>query len=155
MLVNEDGHVQDGGNQACVNAAGFFIHSELHKARPDVNAACHAHSPNGVAYSVFGKPLEMITQDVCYFYNRHSLYDNFGGIVLAAEEGRRIARALGGTNHSVILRNHGLLTTGKTVDEAAFLFHMMERCCGVQLLVNQCNGLEKNYIPVSQFTCVR
>lgn len=149
VLVDENGHVIEGGSQQCVNAAGFWIHSELHKVRPDVNAACHAHSPHGVAYSVFGKPLEMITQDVCYFHNRHSVYQNFGGIVLAAEEGRRIAAALGPTNHSLILRNHGLLTTGKTVDEAAFLFLMMERCCGVQLAVEAAaaaGAMEKHYI---------
>lgn len=148
--MNEDGHVVEAGNQAAVNAAGFYIHSQLHKARPDVNAACHAHSPNGVAYSVFGKKLEMLTQDACYFHNRHSVYNNFGGIVLAAEEGRRIAEALGPTNHSVILMNHGLLTTGKTVDEAAYLFRHLERCCGVQLAIDAAaaNGSKKHYIGV-------
>lgn len=50
------------------NAAGFLIHSAVHKARPDVIAACHTHSIHGMAWSVFGRPIEMITQDAAYLY---------------------------------------------------------------------------------------
>ena len=50
------------------NAAGFLIHSAVHKARPDVVAACHTHSVHGMAWSVFGRPIEMITQDAAYLY---------------------------------------------------------------------------------------
>lgn len=50
------------------NAAGFLIHSAVHKARPDVVAACHTHSPAGKAWSAFARPLEMLNQDVTYFY---------------------------------------------------------------------------------------
>lgn len=158
VLVNEEGFVVEGGHQYAVNAAAFAIHSEIHKARPDVNAVCHSHSCQGVAYSVFGKPLEAITQDSAYFYNRHTVYESFGGIVLAAEEGSRIAKALGPTNHSIILQNHGLLTTGKTVDEAAFLFHMMEHCCKVQMLTDMAvrERLQKTYLPEeeAEFTAI-
>lgn len=45
-----------------VNKAGFMIHAALHKARPDVNAACHTHSPHGRAWSTFGRPIEMLNQ---------------------------------------------------------------------------------------------
>jgi ribulose-5-phosphate 4-epimerase/fuculose-1-phosphate aldolase len=50
------------------NAAGFLIHSAVHRARPDVVAACHTHSVHGMAWSVFGRPIEMITQDAAYLY---------------------------------------------------------------------------------------
>lgn len=50
------------------NAAGFLIHSAVHKARPDVIAACHTHSPYAMAWSAFGRPLEMLTQDAAYLY---------------------------------------------------------------------------------------
>jgi hypothetical protein len=63
----------------------------------------------------------MITQDTCRFYKSHSVYDNFGGVVLDREEGKNIAKALGG-GKAVILQNHGLLTVGQSVDEAAFWF---------------------------------
>lgn len=66
------------------------------------------------------------------FYEDHAIYDNFGGIVLAHEEGRKIASALG-RNKAVILQNHGILTVGKTVDAATYLFGAMDRCIEAQL----------------------
>jgi len=133
ILVNEDGDVVVGDEP--INAAAFAIHSEIHKARPDVHAACHAHSVYGKAYSTFGRPLDMITQDALRFYNSHFVYDNFGGIVLDREEGVRIAKCLG-NGKAAILQNHGLLTVGKSVDEAAFWFMSLDKTCQVQLLVD-------------------
>jgi ribulose-5-phosphate 4-epimerase/fuculose-1-phosphate aldolase len=80
------------------NAAGFLIHSEIHKARPDVHAVCHAHTIAGRAWSAFARPLDMLNQDICYFYDALAVYGSYGGIVFAAEEGRNIARALGRKN---------------------------------------------------------
>lgn len=116
------------------NAAGVQIHSAAHRRRPDAHAVCHAHSIYGRAYSAFGKPLEMLNQDVCNFYHAHSVYESYGGVALAAEEGDKIAQALG-NGKACILMNHGLLTLGHTVDEAAFLYMVLERSCKVQLLV--------------------
>jgi ribulose-5-phosphate 4-epimerase/fuculose-1-phosphate aldolase len=132
--VDEDGNVI-GGSRKAVNAAGFRIHSAIHKARPDVHAACHTHSIYGKTYSAFGTPLDMINQDACIFYNAHAVYNDFGGIVLEQEEGEKIAQALGDTK-AVILKNHGLLTVGSTVDEAAYLFTVMERTCQAQLMAD-------------------
>jgi len=133
ILVNEDGDVVIGDEP--INAAAFAIHSEIHKARPDVHAACHAHSVYGKAFSVFGRPLDMITQDATRFYKSHAVYDNFGGVVLDREEGKRIAKALG-TGKAAILQNHGLLTVGGSVDEAAFWFISLDKTCHAQLLVD-------------------
>ncbi|KAF5878505.1 putative class ii aldolase adducin protein [Botrytis fragariae] len=133
ILVNEDGDVVIGDEP--INAAAFAIHSEVHKARPDVHAACHAHSVYGKAYSAFGLPLDMITQDSLRFYKSHSVYDNFGGIVLDREEGIRIAKSLG-NGKACILQNHGLLTVGQSVDEAAFWFISLDKTCHAQLLVD-------------------
>lgn len=133
ILVNLEGKVIGGNRSRPPNAAGFLIHSEVHKARPDVHAVCHAHTPYGKAWSTFGKPLEMLTQDACKFHKAHSVYNSYGGVVLAAEEGKLIAEALG-DGKGCILRNHGLLTVGHTVDEAAFLFLSMELACQGQIL---------------------
>jgi len=70
------------------------------------------------------------------FYNDLSVYPSFGGVVLAAEEGGRIANALGPTNKNLILQNHGLLTCGGTVAEAVAFFIALERACQAQLLVD-------------------
>lgn len=145
--VDSEANILPDGNQAAINAAGFKIHSELHKARPDVNAACHAHTVYGKAWSAFGKELEMLNQDACMFYKKHSVYSNFGGVVLEADEGKRLAEALS-DNKAIILQNHGLLTVGQTIDEAAYLFTLMERTCEVQLQVEMASrhGLEKKII---------
>ena len=74
-----------------------------------------------------------MAQDACAFYNDHALFDDFTGVVLDLEEGRRIARTVG-TNKAAILRNHGLLTVGHTVESAVWWFITMERTCQVQLL---------------------
>lgn len=118
-----------------VNRAAFAIHSQVHAARPDVIAAAHSHSVHGKAWSALGRLLEPITQDVCAFYEDHSLFDDFTGVVIDTEEGKRIAHALG-ENKAVILRNHGLLTVGHSVEEAAWWFITMERSCQAQLLAS-------------------
>jgi ribulose-5-phosphate 4-epimerase/fuculose-1-phosphate aldolase len=131
LLVNSDGEVVEG--RYPVNRAAFAIHSQVHQARPDVVAAAHSHSVHGKALSALGEPLEPITQDVCAFYQDHSLFDDYTGVVLDIEEGKRIAAALAG-HKAVILRNHGLLTVGGSVDAAAWWFITMERSCQAQLL---------------------
>ncbi|KLJ05901.1 L-fuculose-phosphate aldolase [Blastomyces silverae] len=86
----------------------------------------------------------MLNQDACKFFGAHSVYESYGGVVLAAEEGDLIAKALG-DGKGCILMNHGLLTVGGTVDEAAYLFGLMERSCRVQLLAEAAaaNGCKK------------
>lgn len=59
--IDEDGN-RIGGAEKPVNTAGFMIHSALHKRRPDINAACHLHSPYGRAWSTFGRPIDMLNQ---------------------------------------------------------------------------------------------
>jgi ribulose-5-phosphate 4-epimerase/fuculose-1-phosphate aldolase len=131
IRVNDEGKVVEG--DYAVNEAAFCIHSRVHEARPDVVAAAHSHSTYGRALSALGELLEPITQDVCAFYDDHALFDDYTGVVTDLEEGKRIAKALG-ENKAVILRNHGLLTAGTTVDSAVWWFITMERSCQVQLL---------------------
>ena len=131
LLVNDHGDVVEGDRG--VNAAAFAIHSQVHAARPDVIAAAHAHSINGKSWSSLGRLLDPLTQDACAFYEDHALFDDYTGVVLDPEEGKRIAHALGDAK-AVILRNHGLLTVGHSVDEAAWWFITMERTCQAQLL---------------------
>ncbi|HEY4868571.1 MAG TPA: class II aldolase/adducin family protein [Candidatus Dormibacteraeota bacterium] len=130
ICVNHLGEVVHGDRP--VNAAAFTIHSQVHDIRPDVVAAAHAHSASGKAWSSLGRPLDAITQDACAFFEDQALLDDYTGVVVDIEEGRRIGRTLG-PHKAIILRNHGLLTVGKTVDEAAWWFITMERSCQAQL----------------------
>jgi len=130
-----NGAVVGGNKKGIANSAGFLIHSEIHKSRPDVHAVCHAHTMAGRAWSAFAKPLDMLNQDICYLYDAHAVYADYGGIVFAEEEGRNIAKALGAKNKAAILLSHGLVSVGSTVDEAGFLFGLLDRGCAIQLQV--------------------
>ena len=131
LLVNEEGVVVEGNRP--VNEAAFAIHSRLHMARPDVIAAAHAHSLYGKTWATLGRLLDPITQDACAFYEDHSLFSDYSGVVYELSEGDRIAEALG-DHKAVILQNHGLLTVGSTVDEAAWFFISMDRSCQSQMM---------------------
>jgi ribulose-5-phosphate 4-epimerase/fuculose-1-phosphate aldolase len=131
LLVAADGTVVAGEGR--INPAAFAIHSRVHEARPDVVAAAHTHSTYGRAWAAIGRRLDPITQDACAFYDDHAVFDDFTGVVLDTDEGARIASVLG-PHKAVILRNHGLLTVGGSVEEAAWWYLSMERCCQVQLL---------------------
>jgi ribulose-5-phosphate 4-epimerase/fuculose-1-phosphate aldolase len=131
ICVDHTGAVVEGN--AIVNLAAFAIHSQVHAARPDVIAAAHSHSLHGKAWSSLGRLLDPITQDSCAFFEDHSLFDDFTGVVLELDEGKRIGESLG-DNKAVILRNHGLLTVGHSVDAAVWSFITMDRTCQAQLL---------------------
>lgn len=149
ILLDYAGGAIGGNTSRPANAAGFAIHAAVHKARPDVVAACHTHSKYGKAWSTFGMPLEMLNQDVCYLYgDAQAVYNDFSGVVFSEEEGARLSAALGPKGKALILRNHGLLIVGSTVDEAAFLYTLMERSCEVQLMVDAAEkkGLEKTLV---------
>ena len=132
LLVNHHGEVVEGND--VVNRAAFAIHSQIHAARPDVIAAAHCHSMHGKAWSSLG---------------RTARPDHAGRVrvlrrprALRRLHGRR-PRHRGGQAHrarprrgnkAAILRNHGLLTVGETVDEAVWWFITMDRSCQAQLL---------------------
>ncbi|GAA3545445.1 class II aldolase/adducin family protein [Amycolatopsis ultiminotia] len=130
LLVDRDGQVVQG--EYLLNEAAFVIHSTVHQARPEVVGAAHAHSVYGKALSATGQELEPLTQDACVFHDDHAVFEDYTGLVTDLEEGRRIARTLG-SHKAVILRNHGLLTVGTTVDAAAWWFITMERSAQAQL----------------------
>ncbi len=145
LLVDESGEVVEGDWP--VNRAAFAIHSQVHAARPDVVAAAHSHSLYGRTWSTFGRELDPLTQDSCAFFGDHAVFDDFTGVVLDTEEGKRIAHALA-DNKAAILQSHGLLTVGRSVDEAAWWFITMERTCQCQLLA-EAAGTPKVIDPVN------
>lgn len=139
------GEFLNDGSKKPINKAGLMIHSNIYKHRTEVKSISHAHSVYGKLFSAFGRELDMINQDVCIFYKRQCVFKNFGGVALESDEGTEIAFASQG-KAAVILQNHGLLTVGETVDEAAYLFCLLEKSCQVQLLVDSCNVKQKPHI---------
>jgi len=95
IRVNTEGKVVDGGPVRLLNTAAYMIHHAVHTARPDLNCVAHSHSIYGRTFCSLGRPLDTITQDSCAFHNDLAMYTAFRGIVLAADEGIAIAKALG------------------------------------------------------------
>ena len=149
VLVDHAGTILEG--EGPINTAGFAIHSELHKARPDVVAAAHSHSIHGKAWSALGRLLDPISQDSCFFYENHALFATFSGIVLDSSEGERIARALG-EKRAVILQNHGILTVGKSVESAVWSYIAFENACETQLLAEAAGAIKPISPEVARHT---
>jgi ribulose-5-phosphate 4-epimerase/fuculose-1-phosphate aldolase len=130
VLVNSAGEIIDGG--AMINYAGFCIHSAIHRARPDVNCACHTHPPAGSAYSALAQLLAPLVQTGCSFFEDHALYDEYTGVVVDPSQATDIATALG-DKRALILINHGLLTCASSVEQALIDMIDFERTCTVNL----------------------
>lgn len=132
ICVDHSGEIVEG--DGALNQAAFAIHGQIHKARPDIMAAAHSHSMYGRTFSSLGKPLKMITQDHTMFYDDVALCsDGSGAVVLDLEVGKKMAEALG-ERKALIHQNHGLITTGGSVDAAVWWFISLERCCQSQLV---------------------
>lgn len=136
VKIDHDGNVllapefPDGLNYG-VNRAGFVIHSAIHRARPDLNCVAHTHTWPGMAVSMLECGLLPATQTSMRF--AHISYHDFNGVVLDLSEQERLVRDLGPTNKAMILRNHGLLTAGATIQEAWNDLHRLELSCMTQL----------------------
>ena len=122
-----------------VNPAGFTIHSAVHAARHDAACVLHTHTVAGVAVSSLASGLQPCNQWALQFHQRVAYHD-FEGIALEHAERERLVADLGDTKRVMILRNHGLVTLGRTVAEAFILMHNLERACQVQLAI-QATGL--------------
>ncbi len=157
IRVDESGVVVEG--DGVLNVSAYAIHSAIHQARPDVIAAAHAHSIYGKSWSSLGRLLDPISQDACVFFEDHVFFDDTRVLVTEKSEGAALAASLG-SHKAMILRNHGLLTVGHSVDEAVWWFIAMERCCqsqflaesaGTPLLVDPENARTARAVPGSHF----
>lgn len=120
-----------------VNRAGFVIHSAIHRARPDVNCVIHTHTVAGMAVSVLDCGLLPLTQTAIRFADIG--YHDFNGVVVDLAEQELLVESLGEGN-ALILRNHGLLTTGATIAEAFNSMQRLEVSCKTQLAAMACDS---------------
>lgn len=128
-----------------INTAGFVIHTAVLNARPDINCTLHVHTVPGMAMSGHKKGLLPLTQNAMQFYNRIA-YHAFEGFATEADEAPVIARDLGPKNMAMILRNHGLLTCGRSPTEAVRTMWALVQCCESQLLL-EASGAEMTMPP--------
>jgi ribulose-5-phosphate 4-epimerase/fuculose-1-phosphate aldolase len=114
-----------------VNPAGFTIHSCIHDARHDVGCVLHTHSRAGVAVSAQKCGVLPISQQSTFILGSLA-YHGYEGLAVRDEEKPRLQDDLGNNNY-LMLRNHGLLTVGKTVAEAFLNMYFFETVCRIQI----------------------
>ena len=142
VKVDPEGRVLEGGE---TNLTGFVIHSAIHRRRSDVGCVMHTHSRGGLAVSALAEGLLPMVQDAFLFHGRVGTHA-YEGLSTDLDERERLAESLG-DGCALILRNHGLLTVGRTVGEAFMIMHYLERACRVQIDVLS-TGREISLPPV-------
>ena len=115
-----------------INPAGFTIHSAVHEAREDALCVYHTHTLAGVAVSAQKNGLLPISQFSLFPLSSLG-YHNYEGVALNAEEKPRLVADLG-TRRALILRNHGLLTVGRTAADAFLAMYVLEAACRTQVM---------------------
>jgi ribulose-5-phosphate 4-epimerase/fuculose-1-phosphate aldolase len=121
-----------------LNPTGVYMHSAIYKARPDINAIFHLHTPHGVAVSAMECGLLPLSQFALHFYNRVSVHPYDSLVLDEKTQTDQLARDLG-DNYTMLLQNHGTVTSGTTIEEAFFFTHHLEEACRVQCLILSCN----------------
>ena len=144
IKVDLDGNAL-GESEYKVNPAGFTIHSAVHMSSPDLVCVLHTHTTAGTSVAT--------QKDGLLPINQHALgvlyttaYHDYEGPATDLDERARIVSDLG-DNRILVLRNHGLLTVGKTIGEAFTWMYRIERACRMQLAFQQ-SGAELH--PVSE-----
>jgi ribulose-5-phosphate 4-epimerase/fuculose-1-phosphate aldolase len=114
-----------------VNPAGFVIHSAIHGARDDARCVLHTHTKAGCAIAAQAGGLLPLNQISLEFYNNVAYHD-YEGIALDLDEQKRLVKDLG-AKPVLVLRNHGLLTVGRTPQQAFLRMYYLEKACEIQL----------------------
>lgn len=131
LRVSFDGNVCEGSEMA-PNRTGFIIHSSIYKARKDIMAIFHLHTPSGVAVSSLKGGLRPMSQFSFHFYEQMG-YHRYDALALDAwRHGDQLVKDLG-PHYNMMLENHGTISCGKTIHQALFYSYYLEQACQVQL----------------------
>jgi L-ribulose-5-phosphate 4-epimerase len=116
-----------------------FIHTEIMRARPDVQSVIHTHAMHAVVFSSLGKTLLPVGNDGTFFVDNLPIFDESTDLITSQARGRVVATRLG-SSMALILRNHGIATAGRTIEEAVWWALKLERACQAQLLAESAGG---------------
>jgi ribulose-5-phosphate 4-epimerase/fuculose-1-phosphate aldolase len=138
ICVDSTARVVEGHHS--VNPSAFAIHSQIHQLRPDAIAAAHGHTAFSRALGAIGQLLLPVDQESAAFYEDQVLYEDYDGPSVTVEQGRRIAERLG-DKRAMLLRHHGLITVGGSIEEAVHWFVTFEGCAQVQMVARAAGEL--------------
>jgi ribulose-5-phosphate 4-epimerase/fuculose-1-phosphate aldolase len=139
LICVDAGGVVVAGRHA-VNPSAFAIHSQIHQLCPGAEGIAHGHTAHSRALGALGRLLEPIDQESAAFYQNQVLYDDYDGPAISVEQGRDIATRLGDRT-AILLRHHGLITAGGSLEEAVHWFFTYDSCAQVQLLAGAAGPL--------------
>ncbi len=111
----------------------IFIHTEIYKARPDVNCVVHSHPPYATAFGSLRQPLKPISHEGSIFHEGLPLFDATTALIRTPELGQEVAKTLGKCR-AVLMKNHGSTVVGSTIQEATLYAVFLEKAARVQLL---------------------
>jgi ribulose-5-phosphate 4-epimerase/fuculose-1-phosphate aldolase len=130
LTIGLDGEVIAGSGR---RHSEVYIHSEVYKARPDVSCVIHSHPPYGVALSATGRPMRALSQGGALFRDALGVYAESISLIRSAAMGAGVARALG-PHRAALLKNHGVVVAGATIEEAVICALMLESAAKVQMI---------------------
>ena len=130
LTIDLDGKVISGGGR---RHSEVFIHSEIYKARPDVQSVVHTHPPYAVALSATGRPMRCFSQPAALFYQELGIYADTINLIRTTEMGAAVAHALG-PHRAALLKNHGVVVVGGTIEEAVINTIMLENAAMIQMI---------------------
>jgi L-fuculose-phosphate aldolase len=137
ITVDADGKKVDG---TMPRHNEVYIHSEVLRARPDVQCVIHSHPVHAVAFSSLGRPLLPVGNDAVNFAGgRLPIFDETTDLIIDPERGRAVARCLG-ERSALILRNHGIVAAAASIEETVWTAIKLEKACRVQLLAESAGG---------------
>jgi len=143
VICNLEGEKVGGGGR---RHSEVFIHSEIFKARPEINSVIHSHPTHAVALSATGKALRPISQPSVAFSDGLPYFNDTINLIRNKELGAGVARALGSCK-AVLMRNHGVALVGATVEESTILAIMLDNACRIQLLAEAAGGIGEVFPP--------
>lgn len=136
IIVDLDGKKVDG---VANRHNEVYIHSEIMRARPDVQSVIHTHPIHSVVFSSLGKPLQAVGNDSTIFYGGLPVFSETTDLITSMDRGAAVARTLG-DRPAVLLRNHGIAIGGGGIEEAVWLALKLERACQMQLMAESAGG---------------
>lgn len=145
LVVDDRGRVLEGPWDV---TPAIFIHTEIHRARPDARVIIHNHPHFATLMATLKRLPEITDQQSCMFDGEMALFDEYTGGIDSASGGRDLASAIGDAT-VVLLANHGLLVIGDTIAEATYKFAMFERCCRLNIQA-RATGLEPTIVPTDK-----
>lgn len=147
MNVLLDGTIIEGKEHQ-YNRTGYILHGNVYQHRPDIQAVFHLHTPETTAVSALTEGLMPISQWALHFYGKMAYHD-YDSLAIEDNQGSALAKDLG-DGYVIMLRNHGFIACGRTIQEALFYTYHLQKACETQCLILSMN---KPYVTPSPATC--